>query len=213
MEPLYSMRTLPPPLQEISQSPAKAITNQEESCPSSLEQSSHVISLLLSQQILLSQLNWGKASDHPLTQSLSQDHSLSFNWANPSVFQPAPPQYPSTKWVLSQYLSSAPSSSFQRGGVPPLPQYLSTAGPGTWYIPPDKTQDHQPIWEIWEPEEIHPNLSGFSEEVDGHKRPLLVPRLWFLVVFRWRREVCSESLCWSPKQSTDKKMHNVRFVS
>ena len=48
------------------------------------------------------------------------------------------------------------------------------------YLLPNKTQDHQPTWEIQEPEETHPNLSGPSEEVDGYKRPLLVPRLQFL---------------------------------
>ena len=59
-------------------------------------------------------------------------------------------------------------------------QYLvnwSTEGPGAYYIPPNKTQDHQPIWEIQDPEETQPNLSRLSKEAEGHKRPLLVVRL------------------------------------
>ena len=41
--------------------------------------------------------------------------------------------------------------------------------------------------------------------MDEHKGPLLVPWLWFLIDFRWRREFCSGSLsCWSPKLSTKK---------
>ena len=43
-----------------------------------------------------------------------------------------------------------------------------------------------------------PNSSGISEEADGHKGSLLVPKLRFLVEFRGRREVHSGALHWSP---------------
>ena len=67
---------------------------------------------------------------------------------------------------------------------PPCPRNLSTRGPGTCYTLPNKTQDHQPIQEIQEPGETHPNSSGLSKEVDGHKRSLLVSVFQFLLEFR-----------------------------
>ena len=39
-----------------------------------------------------------------------------------------------------------------------------------------------------------PNSPALPEEADGHRGPLLVPKLHFLVEFRQRREVLSGSL-------------------
>ena len=71
------------------------------------------------------------------------------------------------------------------------------------YLLPNKTQDHQPAWEIPEPEETHLNLSGPSEKVDGYKRPLLVPRLQFLEEVKQRREVHSGSLLYGRCKTVD----------
>ena len=102
------------------------------------------------------------------------------------------------------YLSTKPRhpSIFQLGGYSPVsfsqahpPQVsFNWEGSGTCYTPPNKTQDHQPIREIWEPGETPPDSSGLSKVADGRKGPLLVPRLWFLIEFQWRREVHSGSL-------------------
>ena len=71
------------------------------------------------------------------------------------------------------------------------------------YLLPNKTQDHQATWEIPEPEETQPNLSGLSEEVDGYKKPLLVPRLQFFVELKQRQEVHSGSLLHGRRKTVD----------
>ena len=91
MGPLHSMKSINFSVAE------KILTDWEGSCPSSLEQSSHVISSFLSWQILKA-AKWGKESDQlvsylttqptPLSefqlskpQCLSTStHSISFNW-------------------------------------------------------------------------------------------------------------------------------------
>ena len=114
---------------------------------------------------------------------------VSFDWVGISLVsfnQAPPPQYLSTGWVFPWYLSTRPPS-----------QYLSTGRQRVPATPPKKTHDHN-----WELGETYPNSSVLSEEADGRKQPLLVPRLRFLVEFRRRREVQSGSLirgrhnCW-----------------
>ena len=162
----------------------------EESCSFSSEQSSDVISSLLSRQILLRQPNWGKASDQPLTLT-TQRRPLSLLQLSKTLYLSTKPHSVSFHWVSISLVSfnQAP------------PQYLSTGRRQVPATPPNKTQDHQLIREIREPGKTYPNLSGLSEEAVGCKGPLLVPRLRFLVEFRWRREVHSRSLrghhnCW-----------------
>ena len=46
--------------------------------------------------------------------------------------------------------------------------------------------------------------SGLTEEIDGHKVSLMVPRLWILVEFQGRSGICSGCL-WSPELSTEIK--------
>ena len=58
----------------------------------------------------------------------------------------------------------------------------------------NKTQDHQSIQEIQELGETHSNPSGLPKVMYGHKRPLLVPRLWIFIEFRERGGVYSGSL-------------------
>lgn len=99
-----------------------------------------------------------------------------------SVFQLSKPQYFSTK--LSQYLSPGES--------------------GTCYTLPNRTQDHQPICKIWEPEESYANLSGLSKEADGHRGIC-----WYKTCVPHKVQVkkrsCSGFLCWSQKLLTEKK--------
>ena len=83
-----------------------------------------------------------------------------------------------------------------------LPQYVSTGRVQVPGLPPNKTQDYHPTWEIREPGEPYSYMSGLSDEADGHKGPLLVPRFQFLIKFRQRREVYSGPLC---------GYHNYRF--
>ena len=174
--------------------------------------------------------------------SVRTDQSVSYIWANLGIFQPVPPV--SFTWMdILQYLSTKPQPvSVHWMGIPlnistlPLvsfnwvyiPGYLSTRPlPVSFngrrqvptylfiYLLPNKTQDHQPTWEIQEPEETHPNLSGPSEEVDGYKRPLLVPRLQFLEEVKQRREVHSGSLLHGRCKTVDFFFlkHNVKLAS
>ena len=169
-----------------------------------------------------------KASDQPLTETLSTRHSVSYNWETSVSFNKAPPstlplgechpasfnhppplpsQYLSTRWVcvlVSQLCLTLCSpmdcslSGFSIHGIsqarntgvdchfllqevsrrhriepgspalqahslgnfqlpPPLPtlllEYLSAGRGQIHALPPNKTQDHQPIWETWEPGE------------------------------------------------------------
>ena len=98
-------------------------------------------------------------------------------------------QSPTTEQTLVSFNRVRP-----RAPPPPAPVSFSLAGAGTCYTPPNKTQIHQSTRKIQEPGETYPNSSGLSEEADGHKGPLLVPRLRFLLEFRRRREVHSGSL-------------------
>lgn len=83
---------------------------------------------------------------------------------------------------LSVFKLSKPHC-FSDSPPPHTPECFSR-GPGTWYTLPNKTQDHQPIQEIQEPGETHPNSSGLSKEVDGHKRSLILSMFQFLPEFR-----------------------------
>ena len=53
-------------------------------------------------------------------------------------------------------------------------------------------------------------MSALPEEADGRKRPLLVPKLWFLVESSQRKEVHSGSLCGRHNYQLKKKMYNLR---
>ena len=114
----------------------------------------------------------------PTTQSPTTEQTLvSFNQSLPHPTPPSPRPV-SFSWV----------------GISLVSFNQAWAGAGTCYTPPNTTQDHQPTWEVREPGETYPNSSGLSKEADGHKGPLLVPRLRFLIEFRQRREVHSGSL-------------------
>ena len=89
-----------------------------------------------------------------------------------------------------------------------LPQYVSTGRVQVPALPPNKTQDYQSTWEIREPGEPYSNMSGLSEEADGHKGPLLVPRFQFLIKFRQRREVYSGPLCRYHNYQLKKEAHH-----
>lgn len=119
--------------------------------------------------------------------SFNRNHPLppypSPGWIFPSIFQLSPTQYLSIGWVVPAIFH------------PFHPPVSSTwEGAGAWYMPSNKTQDYQPTWKIWEPGEMRPNSSGLSKETDRCKGSLIVPRLWFFVEFRQRKEVHSESL-------------------
>ena len=122
--------------------------------------------LVLSQQILLRQMNWGNASNQALTQLLSIDCSASYSGAN--------------------------SVSFNRALC--IPRYPQQSGAGNCSSPPNKTRDHQSVWEVWESGETL-SIRLDSEEVDGHRGPLLTPRLRLFLELRQRRGVCSRVLC------------------
>ena len=51
------------------------------------------------------------------------------------------------------------------------------------------------LYERSENKENLPNSFGLCKEWDGHKKPLLIPWLQFLIAFRQRREAHSGSLC------------------
>ena len=130
MGPLSGMRTRSPPLPSISQSPEKTETGQEESCPFSSEQSSHVFSSLLSWQVKLRE-NVRSAS-YPLSQNCSVPYNgvtlASFSWALGIswFFSHSSPliQYLSTGWVIPLASFSQPPhpGSFAWVGIS---QYLS----------------------------------------------------------------------------------------
>lgn len=122
--------------------------------------------------------------------SFNRNHPLppypSPGWIFPSIFQLSPTQYLSIGWVVPAIFH------------PFHPPVSSTwEGAGAWYMPSNKTQDYQPTWEIREPGEPYSYMSGLSDEADGHKGPLLVQWLWFLVKLRQRRKIYSGSLQFS----------------
>ena len=125
--------------------------------------------------------------------------SESFNWGSgilpllPSVFQQnrhssvsfqlSTTQYLDPEWIYPQFLANAPSPSTltERGQIPAISHQI-------------KNSQSQQIWEIQEPGETYSNPSWTPEELDGYKWPWLVPWPWFLIEFRWSREICSGSL-------------------
>ena len=127
---------------------------------------------------------------------LTKPQPVSFHWVDIPLnisINPSPSicQLGVYSWVC---VNQALASIFQRKKA------------GTYlfiYLLPNKTQDHQPTWEIPEPEETQPNLSGLSEEVDGYKKPLLVPRLQFFVELKQRQEVHSGSLLHGRRKTVD----------
>ena len=121
--------------------------------------------------------NWGLGILPPLPSVFQQDGHSSVS------FQLSTTQYLDTGWIYPRCLSNAsyPNTLTQRGQIPVISHQI-------------KNSESQPIWEIQEPGETYSNLSWTLEEVDGNKQPWLVTWLWFLIEFRWRREICSGSL-------------------
>jgi len=70
----------------------------------------------------------------------------------------------------TKIMASGPTTSWEIDG--------ETVETDTYYRPPNRTQDHQPISKMQEPRETHSKSSELSEKVDGHRRSLLEqPRL------------------------------------
>ena len=92
--------------------------------------------------------------------------------AEPRVFLyfffPVEPPYPylSTVWAILLPSFSQPTTQYLLTGQEFLNIFQS---------------ESQPIWEIQEPGETYRNSSALPKEADGHKRPLLVPKLRFPV--------------------------------
>ena len=80
----------------------------------------------------------------------------------------------------------------------------------TFYLLPNWTQDCQPRWELWDSGESHPVF--WSSEADRLKGPLLVPGLQILGKYQVKETSLLWVPLWSPKLSTERKMHSVRAV-
>ena len=88
-----------------------------------------------------------------------------WEWYSPSIFQPAPAQSV-FRFQLVMYSSVcfnwAPPSVYTLSGYAPVsfnwaPCSTCRLREGRLSAPlPNKTQDHQPIWEIWEPGDTYP---------------------------------------------------------
>ena len=121
--------------------------------------------------------NWGPGILPLLPSVFQQDRHSSVS------FQLSTTQYLDPEWIYPQCLSNvfSPSTLTERGQIPAISHQT-------------KNLKSQPIGEIQEPGGTYSNPSWTPEEVDGYKQPWLVPWLWFLIEFRWRREICSGSL-------------------
>ena len=137
--------------------------------------------------------------------SFSQPHHPPPQLLTPSIFWLGGNISVSFDWVgISQYLSAELHSVSRSCMSMPLmfhthtfpSQYLSYwKGAGNLLHHQIKLRIST---NIRQPGKTYPNSSTLPEEVDGCKRPLLVPKLRFLVKSRLRKEVHSGSLHRSP---------------
>ena len=156
---------------------------------------SNIFTFILTNSIKAADLQKSIRSGSYLT---TRHRPLSFlKWCKLVIFQQSPMyssvsfnqafiQYPDPGWVCIPVFQLFPPL--------PIPISFNWEGAGTCHTPPNKTQDHQPIWESWEPGETHSNLSGLPRKANEYKWPLLEPKLQFLVGTKQRTEICSGSL-------------------
>ena len=107
---------------------------------------------------------------------------LSTGWYFTSILQLSPTQYLGPRWVCPGGLWAGPPTFLQmRGGQVPVYSTKKKIRISTNMGDPRIRTDFS-------------NPFQTPKEMDGHKGPLPVPWLWFLIEFRWRREIYSGSL-------------------
>lgn len=113
----------------------------------------------------------------------TESHSVSRLWVGPQCFSTECPLLGTFKWEGARTCYTSPNVK-----------------------PGSSTNMRDP-----EPEETQSNLSWTPKEMDGHKGPLLVPRLQIPVELRQRRRnLLWVPLCWLPKLSTKNYSHNLK---
>ena len=153
MGPLHSMKSINFSVAE------KILTDWEGSCPSSLEQSSHVISSFLSWQILKA----AKLRERVRSVSLLPNYSAhTTQWISTEQTPVSFNFYPLSIFQLDGYFPSV----FQQI-PPPATNIFQLRGAGTCYTLPNETQNHQPIQESQEPGQTHPNCLEFPRRWIG----------------------------------------------
>ena len=162
---------------------------QRKSCPFPLEQSSHVINIFtfnLTNSIKVAFLLRKSVRSGSYLTTSAKTTQVSYNWANPGIFQQSPTQYLDLRWVCpgqpasAHHLPPTPPNNFQLEAGRYLFHHQIKLRIINQYR---RSENQELLFQLFGTPMTtacqtslftYPDLSGLSKEADRYKRPLAV---------------------------------------